>query len=352
MLGSVYIYIVLNTLYPLYFAWFYLLGLIARFFTRLYVSEVLVKVLLTGASGFVGKAVLKAAQQRGFEIRPVFRSLDSAAGQFRAVLVPALDAESDWTEALQSVDVVIHTAGRTPSSMQGGDDSLGEYLRINAEGTLNLAVQAAKSGVRRFVFVSSIKVNGESTAIGTPFTAEDTPSPEDYYGISKATAESELKELALETGMEVTVIRPSLIYGPGVKGNLASLISCVRREMPLPLGDVTHNRRSLVGLDNLVDLILICCNHPNAANQVFLVSDGEDLSTTELVRKIGRALGRQVRLFWLPTSIISLLASMLGKKAASQRLLGSLQVDIKKTRELLDWNPSVSVDDGLRRTVE
>lgn len=309
-------------------------------------------VLLTGASGFVGKAVLKTAQQRSLKIRPVFRSMDSAKGHSEAVLVSGLDGAADWSQALEGVDVVIHAAARAHIMREEALDPLSEYLRVNVEGTLNLARQAATAGVRRFVFISSIKVNGEATLPDSPFTADDIPAPEDAYGVSKAEAERQLKQVAQETGMEVSIIRPPLIYGPGVKGNFASLISWVRRGVPLPLGGVTHNRRSLVGLDNLVDLILVCADHLNAANQTFLVSDGEDLSLTELLRKIGNALDRPARLLWVPTGAISFMAGLVGKKVISQRLLGSLQVDIHKTCDLLDWKPSVAVDESLRRAVE
>lgn len=309
-------------------------------------------VLLTGASGFVGKAVLKTAQQRSLEIRPVFRSMDSAKGHPEAVLVSGLDGAADWSQALKGVDVVIHAAARAHIMREEALDPLAEYRRVNVEGTLNLARQAAVAGVRRFVFISSIKVNGEATAPGRPFTADDAPAPEDAYGLSKSEAEAQLKQLAQEMGMEVTIIRPPLIYGPGVKGNFASLISWVRKGLPLPLGGVTHNRRSLVGLDNLVDVILVCADHPKAANQTFLISDGEDLSTTELLKRIGKALKQPARLLWVPSGAISLMAGLVGKKVISQRLLGSLQVDIKKTCEMLDWKPYVAVDEGLRRAVE
>jgi len=309
-------------------------------------------VLLTGASGFVGGAVLEAAKQRGVGVRPVFRSLDSAKGQSGAALVHGLDGEADWSQALQGVDVVIHAAARAHVMREEALDPLTEYRRVNVQGTSNLARQAAAAGARRFVFISSIKVNGEATSPDRPFTADDAPAPEDAYGISKAEAETELRRIAQETGMEVTIIRPPLIYGPCVKGNFSSLINWVRRGLPLPLGGVTHNRRSLVGLDNLVDLIWICVEHPKAANQTFLISDGEDLSTTELLRKIGKALNRPARLLWAPAGLIALMASLLGKKVISQRLLGSLQVDMCKTCELLDWKPIVAVDEGLRRAVE
>lgn len=308
-------------------------------------------VLLTGASGFVGKAVLKTAQQRGIKIRPVYRLMGSAKEQPDSVSVSDLNSATDWSQALQGIEVVIHSAARAHVMREEAIEPLTEYRRVNVCGTLNLARQAAVAGIRRFIFISSIKVNGEATTSGRLFTADDIPGPEDAYGLSKAEAEEQLKELAELTGMEVTIIRPPLIYGPGVKGNLASLISWVRRDLPLPLGNLTHNRRSLVGLDNLVDLILTCANHANAANQTFLVSDGDDLSTTELLRRIAKALGKRTYLFGVPLWLISFMAGLLGKKMISQRLLGSLQVDIHKTRELLDWKPSVSVDEGLRRTV-
>lgn len=309
-------------------------------------------ILLTGASGFVGSAVLKTAQRRGINIRPVYRSLDSLKEQHDAVLVTGLDGAADWTTALKDVNVVIHAAARAHVMREEALDPLTEYRRVNVEGTLNLARQAAAAGVRRFVFISSIKVNGEATARDRPFSADDMPAPEDAYGVSKAEAEEHLKKLAQETGMAVTMIRPPLTYGPGVKGNFASLISWVRRGLPLPLAGVAHNRRSLVGLDNLVDLILVCADHPKAANQTFLVSDGEDLSTAALLKKISKALGRPITLIWVPAVLISFIAGLTGKKLISQRLLGSLQVDIHKTSELLNWQPSVSVDEGLRRAVE
>lgn len=309
-------------------------------------------VLLTGASGFVGKGILRTAQQRGLRLRPVYRSIDSARGQSDAVLVTGLDGATDWSQAVHGIDVVIHAAARAHVMRDRALDPLIEYRRVNVQGTLNLARQAAAAGVRRFVFISSIKVNGEATAPGRPFTADDVPAPDDAYGQSKAEAECLLKQVAEETGMELIIIRPPLIFGPGVKGNFASLISCVRRGLPLPLGAVIHNRRSLISLDNLVDLILVCTEHPKAAHQTFLASDGEDLSTTELLRKIGTALGQPARLLWVPTWLISLIGDLSGKKVIFSRLLGSLQVDIQKTSELLDWKPSVSVDEGLRRTVK
>lgn len=310
------------------------------------------KILLTGASGFVGKGVLKAAELRGLDIRPVYRSMDSAKGQPNAALISEMDGATDWSQALQGVNVVIHLAARAHVVRKEALDPMAEFLRVNVDGALNLARQSAAAGVRRFVFISSIKVNGVATLPGRPFTADDSSAPEDAYGLSKAEAEAQLKQVAQETGMEVTIIRPPLIYGPGVKGNLASLFSWVRRGLPLPLGGVIHNRRSLVGLDNMVDLILVCTDHPKAAHQTFLVSDGEDLSTAELLKKIGKALGTQVRLLWVPPRLISFMACLVGSSRIEQRLLGSLQAEITKTCTLLNWKPPVSVDEGLRRAIQ
>jgi UDP-glucose 4-epimerase len=227
-------------------------------------------------------------------------------------------------------------------------DPLEEFRRVNVQGTLNLARQAAAAGVRRFVFVSSIKVNGEATQLGRPFTADDAPAPLDSYGVSKMEAEQGLREIALQTGMEVVIIRPSLVYGPSVKANFAAMMRWLKRGVPLPLGAI-HNQRSLVSLDNLVGLIVTCLTHPAAANQTFLVSDGEDASTTELLRRMGQAMGHPARLIPVPTSWLKLAAAMVGKRDVAQRLCGSLQVDISKTRELLGWAPPVSLDEGLRR---
>jgi UDP-glucose 4-epimerase len=227
-------------------------------------------------------------------------------------------------------------------------DPLEEFRRVNVQGTLNLARQAAAAGVRRFVFISSIKVNGEATQLGRSFTADDAPAPLDAYGVSKMEAEQGLRELAAQTGMEVIIIRPPLVYGPGVKANFAAMMRWLQRGVPLPLGAI-HNQRSLVALDNLVDLIVTCHTHPAAANQTFLVSDGEDVSTSELLRRMGQALDRPARLLPVPQSWLKLAAAMVGKSDVAQRLCGSLQVDISKTRQLLSWTPPLSLDQGLKR---
>ncbi len=309
------------------------------------------KVLLTGASGFVGGAVLATAQLRGMSVRPVFRG-EASVAEGDAVTVPTLVDDTDWSVAVSKIDVIIHCAARVHVMHDAKVDPLRLFREVNVEGTLNLARQSAAAGIKRFVFLSSVKVNGESTPLGCAYTADNVAAPEDAYGISKAEAEAALRQLSQETGMEVVIIRSPLVYGLGVKANFASLLRWVARGVPLPLGGATTNRRSLVALDNLVDLILTCVDHPKAANQTFLVSDGEDLSTADLLRRIGKALNRPTHLFSVPVSILNIALNLLGQRAIAQRLLGSLQVDISKTCTLLNWTPPVSVDEGLRRAVE
>ncbi|BAN36674.1 NAD-dependent epimerase/dehydratase [Sulfuricella denitrificans skB26] len=230
-------------------------------------------------------------------------------------------------------------------------DPLTEFRSVNVEGTLNLANQAAKAGVRRFVYLSSIKVNGEKTLPGRPFAERDVPAPLDPYGVSKHEAEEGLRKLAQQTGMEVVIIRPPLVYGKEVKANFLNMMRWLYKGVPLPFGAI-HNRRSLVALDNLVDFIVVCLDHPAAANQTFLVSDGEDTSTTELLRRMAIALNVPTRLLPVPQKLLEVGFKMVGKNDLAQRLCGSLQVDIAKSCTVLDWKPLISVDEGLRRTAE
>ncbi|MET4001077.1 SDR family oxidoreductase [Marinobacterium sp. MBR-109] len=305
-------------------------------------------VLLTGATGFLGSRLAKVLNSKpDVSLTAAVRCLIEIPAA-HIVEVQGLDTNTDWSTALTNQQTVIHAAARAHIMKDEVPDPLAEYRRVNVDGTFNLARQAAAAGVKRFVFISSIKVNGEQTPLGQPFTANDTPAPEDAYGISKWEAEQGLQQLASETGMEVVIIRPPLVYGPGVKGNFASMISLVKKGLPLPLGAI-HNKRSLVAVDNLVDLIITCIDHPAAANQVFLAGDGHDLSTTELLRGVAEAMGKPSRLIPVPASMLKLGATMLGKKAVAQRLLGSLQVDISKARSLLGWEPPVSVEEGLKR---
>jgi nucleoside-diphosphate-sugar epimerase len=266
--------------------------------------------------------------------------------------IGSLSLGNDWTAALRDVDRIVHLAARVRVMNDKRSDPMAEFRQVNVEGTANLARRAAAAGVRRFVYLSSIKVNGEFTREGRPFTADDAPAPEDPYGVSKHEAEQLLRQIATETGMDVVIIRPPLVYGPGVKANFESMMRWLARGVPLPLAAVTQNRRSLVALESLVDLIVTCLSHPAAANQTFLVSDGEDLSTAGLLRRMGAALGHPARLFYVPPSMLKLGAQAVSKPGIYQRLCGSLQLDIAKTRQLLDWTPPVSVDEGLRRAAE
>lgn len=311
------------------------------------------KILVTGVTGMVGQAVVaRLASDSRHTVRAAIRCLqaDFSPG-FEVVPVGDLGARPDCTAALKGADAVIHLAARVHVMDDTAADPLAEFRRVNVQGTLNLARQAAAAGVRRFVFISSIKVNGEATKVGAPFSADDIPAPLDPYGVSKMEAEQGLRELAAQTGMELVIIRPPLVYGPGVKANFQAMMRWLARGVPLPLGAI-QNRRSLVALDNLVDLIVTCLDHPAAVNQTFLVSDGEDLSTTQLLRRMGQALDKPARLLPVPAALLSLGAAVMGKSGVAQRLCGSLQVDIAKTRQLLGWNPPLSVEAGLKKAAE
>ncbi len=267
-------------------------------------------------------------------------------------MIRSLSSDTDWTEVLSKVEQVVHLAARVHVMNDKNPDPLAEFRRVNVEATANFARQAAAAGVKRFVYLSSVKVNGEFTEAGQPFTADDAPAPKDPYGVSKHEAEQLLRLIAAETGTEMVIIRPPLVYGPGVKANFESMMRWLARGVPLPLAAVTNNHRSLVALDNLVDLILTCLNHPAAANQTFLVSDGEDLSTAQLLKRMGVAMGHPARLFYVPSALLKLGATVLNKPGIYQRLCGSLQLDIAKTKQLLGWAPPVPVDEGLQRAAE
>lgn len=300
-------------------------------------------VLLTGATGFVGSAALPRLVREGWLVRAAVRHSSGLPGE---VVVGDIDAQTDWSEALQGCEAVVHLAARVHVMHDEAVDPLTEFRKVNVDGTIRLARQAATAGVRRFVFLSTIKVNGESTQSGQAFMPNDIPAPEDAYGLSKLEAERALLKICTDVGMDFVVIRPPLVYGPGVGGNFRTLLRWMQRGIPLPLGAI-DNRRSLVALDNLVDLIAVCLVHPAAANQVFLAADVEDVSTTGLLLKIARAYGRSARLLPVPSSWLRRCAAVLGKREAADRLLGSLVVDSTKARDLLGWRPAVSIEEQL-----
>lgn len=308
-------------------------------------------VLVTGANGFIGKAVCNDLTSRAYHVRGVVRHPQRMGSQdgLECLSMNEIDENTDWSSALGGVDGVVHLAARVHLMRETAADPLAEFRRTNVALTLNLARQAAAEGVRRFVFVSSIKVNGEVTPVGQPFTAEDVPHPADPYGISKLEAEQGLLRIAAETGLEVVIIRPVLVYGPGVKANFNSMMHWLLKGVPLPLGALP-NRRSFVALGNLADLIATCVQHPAAANQIFLASDGEDLSISGLLRRTGAALGKSARLIPVPVILLRAGARLMGLEAVMQRLCDSLQVDISKTQRVLGWKPPVDVDDALEET--
>lgn len=304
------------------------------------------RILVTGASGFVGAALMQRLKIEG---RHAYAAIRTVAPNAR--LAPDLSADANWLPVLHGIDVVVHTAARVHIMNDKAADPLTVFRETNVAGTLTLARQAAEAGVRRFVFISSIKVNGEETAPGTAFSAADIPAPIDAYGISKAEAEAGLQQIARDTGMQVVIIRPPLVYGPDVKANFQNMMRWLQRGIPLPFGSI-QNKRSLVALDNLVDLITICIDHPAAANQIFLAADGDDMSTPELLCRVAAALGTTAKLFPVPTSMLTSAAYLIGKPAIAQRLCSSLQVDISAARQLLGWQPPLTVDEGLRQTAQ
>ena len=306
-------------------------------------------VLITGANGFIGRRLCRMLAIANYHVSAAVRDTSSLDGHdmFDRVVTCDLEHDTSWNKALQNVECVIHLAARVHVMSYASKSPLEEYRKVNVRGTLNMAQRAASAGVKRFIYLSSIKVNGEETAPGMPFTAEDNPAPIDYYAISKYEAEVGLRKIAHKTGMSVVIIRPPLVYGPGVKANFLRMMQLLRRGIPLPFGAI-NNVRSLVALENLVDFIILCIEHPAAANQTFLVSDDEGLSTTELFRRLAKALGMSAHLLPMPTILLKIAAMLIGKSSTARRLCGSLQVDISKNRDLLGWSPPCSVDRALR----
>jgi nucleoside-diphosphate-sugar epimerase len=308
------------------------------------------RVLTTGSNGFVGKSLLSALHAKAHDISAPMRAPSDQGASLSSLIVGDINAGTNWVAALDGADAVIHLAARVHIMRDTTRDPLAEFRRVNTEGTLNLARQAADAGVHRFIFLSTIGVNGNATQPEVAFKENDAARPHDPYSVSKHEAEVGLRGIARSTGMEVVIIRPTLVYGKNAPGNFGKLTRLVACGIPLPLASIP-NRRSLVGIDNLVDFIITCLEHPAAANETFLISDGEDLSTPDLIQRMARAMNRPAHLLPVPKSMLMAAATMLGKHDMAQRLCSSLRVDTLKARTLLAWNPPVSVDEGLRRAV-
>ncbi len=310
-------------------------------------------VLITGANGFVGRALFVSLfDQNKFIVTGSVRSSSgNSSDDPQFVEVGNIDGDTRWQTALKNVDVVIHTAARVHVMHDNVADPLAQFRRVNVAGSMNLARQSVAAGVKRFVYLSSIKVNGESTILGKPYTADDQPQPLDPYGISKAEAEQELRSLTEVSAMDLVIIRPPLVYGPGVKANFLSMMHWLWRGVPLPFA-LTRNKRSFVALGNLIDMITICIESPAASNKTFLVSDGDDLSTSELLWAMGQALSKPARLFPVPIGLMSVGARIIGRPAIAQRLFESLQVDISATCQALNWSPPLSVSAAMKETAD
>ncbi|WP_276783181.1 UDP-glucose 4-epimerase family protein [Thalassolituus oleivorans] len=307
-------------------------------------------ILLTGSTGFVGSALVSELQKlSGFHVVGAVRSAVSATSD-DVVVVGNIDGTTDYSSALTGVNVVIHAAARAHVMRDEVTNPLAEYRQVNVEGTLNLAKQAVAAGVKRFVYISSVKVNGESTSVLPAFAETNAVVPEDPYGVSKHEAEEGLRLLAEETGLEVVIVRPPLVYGPGVKANFLSLLKLSATKLPLPFGSV-NNKRSMVYVGNLVDLIVRCIDHPSAANETFLVSDGNDVSLRSLLTMMRSAMGRSSRLVPVPVRLFKLAGALTGKRGVVDRLMGDLQVDSSKACSLLGWVPPYTVEQGIAATV-
>ncbi|MFZ5507801.1 MAG: UDP-glucose 4-epimerase family protein [Pseudomonadota bacterium] len=303
------------------------------------------RILVTGASGLVGRALCAALSSAG---HVVLRGGRCAHGP-GAVVTGELGPDCAWFDGIDCPEVVVHLAARVHQMKERPEEAVALHRQANTQGTLALASRARERGVRRFIFVSTVKVNGEGRP--QPYRSDDVPDPHDAYARSKADAEAGLLHMAAEGGMEIVIIRPPLVYGPGVGGNFGSLLKWMSRDCPLPLASVTDNRRSFVAVDNLVSLIALCIDHPAAAGAIWMVSDDEDVSTAELLRRMATALGRPSRLWPLPPALLTLISTLCGRRAAVQRLCGDLTVDVSATRRQLGWSPVISLDEGLRRCV-
>ena len=310
-------------------------------------------ILVTGANGFVGQSLVNnLLNNTKHKVVASVRKIPSRKLSYEYRIINNLEDKPTLTNVFKDIDVVIHTAARVHVMDDKSVDPLMEFRKINVEGTLNLAQQAIKAGVKRFIFISSIKVNGEGTELGKPYTEDSKPNPIDPYGISKYEAEQGLLALAETTSLEVVIIRPTLVYGENVKGNFHSLMKWTYKGIPLPIGGIKHNLRSLVSVDNLVDFIVTCIEHKDAKNEIFLISDDDDISTADLLEEIAKGLGVKNRAVNIPSKLINTAASAIGKSGVAQRLSGSLQVDISKAKTLLGWHPKYSTSESIQKTAK
>ena len=309
------------------------------------------KILVTGANGFIGTQLTETLANSGHQVRNTARSIAPNNPITSEMITCDLESADNLDHLTTGCDAIVHLAGRAHVMSDDPATSESLYLSANVDVTRRLAQSAARTGVKRMILMSSVKVNGESTTIDSPFTSQDTPNPQDPYGRSKTQAEQTLWDVASASGLEGVVIRPPLVYGPGVRANFASLIGIVDRGIPLPLGSI-QNKRSFVSVDNLIDCIETTLQTPNAGGQTFLVSDGQDLSTPELIRAIASSLHKSPMLIPIPTALLKLAATTAGKRNAYDRLCGSLTVDIALTKQKLSWTPPFTVQDSLQRTVD
>jgi len=313
------------------------------------------KICVTGSSGFIGKALCKQLLKYKHDILATSRYSNlpdiKPEKNLKFIQIEDINIEKKWPEILSGVECIIHCAARAHIMNDNKVDSLSLYQKVNVEGTRKLAEQASIAGVKRLIFLSSIKVNGELTKKSFCFRHADIPFPEDAYGISKWEAEQVLWEISRKSGLEIVIIRPPLVYGPGVKGNFLRLLNLVKRNVPIPLATV-DNYRSFIGIDNLVDLLIRCTDHPGASGQTFLVSDGEDLSTPTLIKKISSAMGKKNFLFPVPISLIKFIGRMVGKSSEVDRLLSSLQIDSSLVYDKLGWKPPLNSDEGLLKMIK
>lgn len=315
------------------------------------------KILVTGANGFIGKVLSAMLIKEGYSVRCTVHFIESISREIKnslngceIVKMDEIGQNTDWHEILGGVEAVVHLAARTPVMKENIPNPLTAYRKINVGGTESLARAASNAGIGRFIYVSSIGVNGSQT-LDRPFTEKDSPNPRDNYALSKWEAEQILHQIVEEVGLNVVIIRPSLVYGPGVKENLLRLLQWIYCGVPLPLTNI-DNLRSLIGVDNLADLLVSCIENPNAVGETFLAADGEDLSTPELIRRLANMLNRPTRLFPFPKALLNMGARLLGKRDVLDRLCGSLVVDVNKARQLLNWRPKMNVNEGLAQMAE